>query len=432
MSAKIFRVDSSEIEGRLDPYYYLPEFRELEEKVKKSGAVPLRKFILSISSGATPKTSESEKYYSDENSGVPFLRVQNITEFGLDLKDVKYINFTTHNTLLNRTKVKENDLLITITGRIASSTVAPKNFNGNINQHSVVIKTDSYKTSKLISTYLNSKVGQKLAYRRSTGGTRPALDYSALLSMPIVFDNRIVQIMDNAYQLKKDYESEAKELLDSIDPYLINKLEIKLPIEKKERVFEVGFSDVVGGRLDPFYHKTYFQELEDNLQKGKYKIQKLGDLCNQVTDGTHHTPRYIDKGIRFISVKNIKDFAISFKDSKYITEEEHLKLLKRANPQKGDILFTKIGTVGNSALILEDTNFSVFVSLALLKPKHEVTYNTYLMFVLSSRLIKQQINRVVKGIGVPDFHLEDIKSLQIPLPPLSIQNEIAESYSISS
>src|SRR3989338_5964433 len=103
-----FVVQSDEIEGRLDVFYYQPEFIELERKIKKHSSKTLGDFIINISSGATPEKDESEKYYtvSPEN-GVPFLRVQNVTENGLSLEDCKYINFDTHNGMLKRSQVKE-------------------------------------------------------------------------------------------------------------------------------------------------------------------------------------------------------------------------------------------------------------------------------------------------------------------------------------
>ena len=130
---KIFILNRSEIEKRLDPFYYIPQIVELETKIKVYNPKSLRDYVVSVSSGATPKTTEREKYYSDKENGIPFLRVQNITEYGLAPFDVKFINSETHQGYLKRSQVSEGDLLITITGRIGSAAVAPKKFSGNIN-----------------------------------------------------------------------------------------------------------------------------------------------------------------------------------------------------------------------------------------------------------------------------------------------------------
>ena len=89
--------------------------------------------IRDISSGSTPKVDKN--YYTDA-SGVPFLRVQNVMEQGIDLNDTKFITREVHNGMLKRSQLKKDDLAFTITGRIGSVAVIPNNFEGNINQHS--------------------------------------------------------------------------------------------------------------------------------------------------------------------------------------------------------------------------------------------------------------------------------------------------------
>ncbi len=86
---QIFTINSDEIKGRLDCYYYQPEFILLEEKITKKTDKTLNDYILNLAGGATPDKDESDKYYAE--SGIPFLRVQNITNEGLNLTDVKSI-----------------------------------------------------------------------------------------------------------------------------------------------------------------------------------------------------------------------------------------------------------------------------------------------------------------------------------------------------
>ncbi len=175
--------------GRIDPFYHQREFEELEFSLK-NGSYGIQNFfniITYISSGATPLKSNRENYYVDDiENGVPLLRVQNITAEGLKLDDVIYINFETHEKDLKRSQVFGGDLLITITGRIASSAVAPEKFEGNINQHSVIVRTtESCVLNEFLAIFFNSVLGQKIAIRKTTGGTRPALDYQALKSIKI-------------------------------------------------------------------------------------------------------------------------------------------------------------------------------------------------------------------------------------------------------
>ena len=133
---RIFILQKSELEKRLDPFYYVPELLELEKKVLAKKPKKLRDYVVSLASGATPKTTESEKY-------------------------------------LKRSQDLAADLLVRITGagRMAIASVAPENFEGNINQHVCVIRTGSKEISETLAAFLNSDIGEKLASRRSTGGT---------------------------------------------------------------------------------------------------------------------------------------------------------------------------------------------------------------------------------------------------------------------
>ena len=98
----------------------------------------------------------------------------------------------------------------------------------------VVIKTKDRKTSETLATYLNLDIAEKLASRRATGGTRPALDYPALLSIPVIYDENIVSKLSDAYKQKEQKEKDAQNKLDSIDKYLLTELGIEPFCNQKE------------------------------------------------------------------------------------------------------------------------------------------------------------------------------------------------------
>src|SRR3990170_5180836 len=114
---KVFILNRREIEKRFDPFYYVPSLVELERKVLAKHPKKLRDYVISLASGATPKRDEEEKYYSDADNGIPFLRVQNLSPTGvLEFEDCKYINKETHEGYLKRSQVSAGDLLVKITG----------------------------------------------------------------------------------------------------------------------------------------------------------------------------------------------------------------------------------------------------------------------------------------------------------------------------
>ncbi len=406
-SEKCFMLNRSEIEKRLDPFYYIPSIMKLEEKVKSKGALPLRIFIENISSGATPKTSEKEKYYSDKENGIPFLRVQNLSHTGfLKLDNCKYINEETHNNYLKRSQVSGGDLLVKITGvgRMAIASVAPEGFVGNTNQHMVVIKTKDRQTSEILASYLNTDIGEILASRRATGGTRPALDYPALLSIPIIFDNKILEIYKSAIESKKQKEKQAKELLDSIDTYLLDELGITLPkidnsLEK--RMFDVDLSDIGSGRYDPFYYKY----CTNVMQSIKYKEFDLIELA------------YIQKG-QSITSKDVIRGNYPVVGGGQTSPYTHNKY-----NYQNIITISASGAYAGYAWYHINPIFASDCNV--LSSKDETKLITIFLFEVL-KLKQQELYHLQQGSGQPHVYAEDIKKIKIPLPPIKKQNEIAD------
>ncbi len=162
-----------------------------------------------------------------------------------------------------------------------------------------------------------------------------------------------------------------------------------------------------------------FVELEE-----KYSSKTVYELCTKITDGTHSTPKYIDSGIPFLSVKNISQGVISFDDTKFISIEEHNLLSKRCNVEKNDILYTKVGTTGIAKVVDTDIEFSIFVSIALLKPKKDLISSMYFQHILNSPNCYEQSQSRTRGVANRNLVLNDIKQIFFPLPPLPTQQKV--------
>jgi len=156
----------------------------------------------------------------------------------------------------------------------------------------------------------------------------------------------------------------------------------------------------------------------------KWEMFSLKDVCSLITDGTHQTPQYAENGYMFLSSKNVKSGKIDWDEIKYIPEELHYQLYNRIAPQLGDVLLAKNGTTGVAAVVDRDCVFDIYVSLALLRPKG-VILSEYLLYAINNPITKRKFNRELKGIGVPNLHLQNIRETTIPVPPLETQKQIA-------
>ena len=153
---------------------------------------------------------------------------------------------------------------------------------------------------------------------------------------------------------------------------------------------------------------------------------RLGTILEKLTDGTHSTPIYVEHGIPFLSVKDISQGNISFKNTKYITKEEHMELYKRCDPKMGDILLTKVGTTGIPVIVDTDKEFSLFVSVAQLRFKHKFINPEYLKYLILSPLVQVQCRENTKGVGNKNWVMRDIANTLIVIPPFDEQKRIVE------
>ena len=157
----------------------------------------------------------------------------------------------------------------------------------------------------------------------------------------------------------------------------------------------------------------------------KWKIIELNDVCEFIKDGTHQTPKYSETGFIFLSSKNVKNGVIDWNDVKFIPNELHEKLYNVLKPQVNDILLAKNGTTGIAAIVDREEIFDVYVSLAVLRPNQKIINPNYLLCAINSPQTKLQFDLSLKGIGVPNLHLNSISKTTIPLPPLETQRKIA-------
>ena len=201
--------------------------------------------------------------------------------------------------------------------------------------------------------------------------------------------------------------------------------------EAKERLQEVADSFAV--RKAAILHKAFTGELtkqwrrENGVRDESWEEKTLQDVCSmKITDGTHKTPVYCDseKGVKFLSAKDITAEKICWDNIKYIVPELHEELYKRLAPQVDDVLLAKNGTTGVAAIVETDDIFDIYVTLAVLRPEKSIIYPLYLLKVVNSPLCKEQFAQHLTGIGVPNLHLRDIKEVLIPLPTIPEQHEI--------
>lgn len=156
-----------------------------------------------------------------------------------------------------------------------------------------------------------------------------------------------------------------------------------------------------------------------------FKWVKLSDVCERITDGSHFSPKTVDEGFPYITVRDIDKDNINFESCKFVSKEDFSELSKNGcSPKLNDLLFSKDGTVGKVALVSNDVDFVVLSSLAILTPKLNLINPSFLFYVLKSPDFVNTAIGKKTGVAIRRIILKNLKDISVPLPSLFIQKKI--------
>jgi type I restriction enzyme S subunit len=155
-----------------------------------------------------------------------------------------------------------------------------------------------------------------------------------------------------------------------------------------------------------------------------WKCLSLEDASDQITDGTHQTPNYVETGVPFLSIKDISSGKLDFSRTRFISPKEHKKLTERVKPQRGDVLICRIGTLGRAISVDTDEEFSIFVSLGLVRPK-EFVNPKFLAMLLNSPISYQQFDAIkAGGSHTVKLNLGSLRKYVLWIPSMEVQELI--------
>ncbi|HAX97756.1 MAG TPA: restriction endonuclease [Candidatus Atribacteria bacterium] len=358
--------------------------------------------VTKVGSGITPRGGE--KVYKKE--GIPFIRSQNIGWGKLLLDDVVYIDSITHSSF-KETEIKLYDILLNITGAsIGRCAIADEKIkNGNVNQHVCIIRTVKEKINPFYLGYLLlSQSGQSQIDSFQAGGNRQGLNFEQIKSFKIHIPPLHEQTaITNAL-------SDIDALIESLEKVIIKKRNIK---QGAMQQLLTGKKRLPGFGGDGISRKGY-KQTEVGIIPEDWDVVRLGDVCSKIIDGTHRTPNYINDGIPFYSVENVTNN--DFFNTKFISKQEHYQLIKRCKPEKGDILLTRIGTLGLTKLINWEVEASIYVSLALLKLNSLINNNYLYVFTKSKQFINNVEKRSLINAIPQKINMEEICKISIVVP----------------
>lgn len=434
---RVFILRKSELEKRWDSYFYLPQFKILEAKLKTKNVKCISQIAERVFSGSTP-LSKGDSYTEDKINGIPFVRSGDFTiEGSIDFNDLVYLKTEIHTTQLKSSQLKENDLLFAIVGAtIGKVGVYKSDRPANINQAICAVRIKSNYNIDYLNAYFQTKLGQSLIDRIKRPVARANVNLDEISTLPIILPDEVIQqkvisIFNSSLSQKQTNEAEAEKLLASIDDYLLGELGITLPTPPentlKNRMFIANSKDILGSRFDPHFNKTFYNEVFNSFSKSKFKISKIKEVLENIKTGTTPNQKlepYADEnGIVFLRNTNLKKYNIDLSDTKFIKNELAKELTYSV---KDEVIMCIAGTVGLSAVNNIDKPFSINQNVSALKFFDNQINPDFASYWFNTAIFLELTKRACSVATIFYLNNDNLKLLPLPVPPLGKQKEIAE------
>ena len=417
-------VKLSELEGakRIDAEYYKPEYLNICSKLNASGSkIFLKRLIKEIVSG-----SYVDSYFE---KGTLYLRVNNITEFGFDLSDVKFVDVD-FSKIPDKIKIKTGDLVLGRTGTIGITHLVDERLNGSvISQHITKIVVDENHINKYyLVAYLNSNLARKQMMRESLGSMQVELTLDATKNLIIFLplndlQARIGKLIQEFYELQRCSQN----LYSQAENLLLEELGLKDFKPKYEKNYTANLSNAFSAhRVDAEYFQPAYEEVIEKLRENNIELLPLRKFILGIQKGIEPgSENYQDEGKPFIRVSNLSKYGFTDRDQKYLNEELYQQLREAYEPKQGDFLLTKDATPWIAYVVKEQIEGIISSGILRLQINENEIDKEYLALCINSIIGKMQIERDCGGSVILHWKPEQVKRLQIPLLPLETQQKIA-------
>ena len=288
-----------------------------------------------------------------------------------------------------------------------------------------------------LQTFLLSSFVLNQTKHMMTGNTLPRVirDDVRNIKIPLLphpTQDRVAEIMEEAYKQRKEMLKEAEDLLAGINDYVLDKLGIEIPEVEEKKSFVVTLRDLKEGkRHDVFFYQPKFMEIEKVLKegdkRGAFELKGLGDYIKEIKYGASVKNDYVDAdiGIPFLRIQNIKEGELDLIGLQYLNPKLK-KDIGNCYAKEGDILISRSGTIGSTAYVTKEANGFAYGSYMIKFRLKEEINSEFISILLNTLIGKIQTEQKAIGAVQKNITIPAIKSIKIPIPPTEIQEEIAE------
>jgi type I restriction enzyme S subunit len=349
-------------------------------------------FAAAVSTGPFGSLLHKSDYVDD---GVPLVNPINIVGDRIVPDPTKLIDEATTQRL-SAYILEEGDIVVGRRGEIGRcAIIGPEESGWVCGTGCFFVRPLPSIDSQFLAHLIRSNDYREKLENASTGATMKNLSNTALGDLliavpPLPEQQRIVGILDEAF-----------------DGIAIAKVNAEKNLRNTRALFE-----------------SHLQSVFTQGGEG-WPLKKLGELCDQITDGTHNSPPYVESGIPMLDSKHVNaGFAIDDGEpEKFITRETDELLAKRCKPRAGDILISSRGTIGKIAIVRNGQDFNIMGNMILIRLPDGVS-REFAAFYLYSKA--RHIELIARGAAQKGLYLNQIRDYAIPLPTPWEQAEVGK------
>ena len=334
---------------------------------------------------------KSEKYTS---SGIRIIRIANVQKGYIE--DDSPVFYQTSDVDLNKYMLRENDLLVSLTGNVGRTALLTKDMlPAALNQRVACLRLKTNKITRgFLFHLLNSDYFESKCIQSSQGVAQKNLSTEWLKSYDLPL-----------YSLSK--QNEITKILDNVRNTIVLK---KQEIQKYDELIKARFIEMFG-------------DLKSNEKD--WDLKTFEEMSVLITDGEHSTPKRTKEGIYLLSARNVLNHSLQLEDVDYINRDEYLRIAKRVVPKKGDILISCSGTIGRCCSIPDSLQLQMVRSVALIRFK-EVINPIFAEYMITSDYLQEQINSSKTMSSQANLFQGKIRKLKGFLPPTELQQQFAD------
>lgn len=442
MSATIFTIKRSEIEGRLDPLFYKAVLRIEKEIISHSKYDVFKvRDVCSITRGRFGHRPRNDPaYYGGK---YPFIQTGDIVKASDFDTEIEFSQTLNELGLSTSRLFKSPKLLFTIAANIGDTAILTYDscFPDSIVALDVNENITNIDYLNIYFKILKPYIYDLAPFSAQRNLNNKQLEEIPLIIPPILVQQKIIYIYRTVQIERREKYKQAKQLLDSIDSYLLDELGIKLPQKDNslsKRIFTTKFSEVSGERWDPKFYSTEAKSIKNAVENSKYNTKVLeefivqsvaGDWGYEEDDNIPNTTKCLV--IRSTEFDNDYNLKLDNTRAKYRLIP-NLKL-KKIDLRENDLLIEKSGgsedqPVGRIAILTKDILESATLCFSNFIHKirvHDIDAEYLFCFLKTAHNIKLTETMFAQTNGLQNLIMQTYFNQKIPLPPLPKQKEIA-------